>query len=220
MDRNAFECVDLGVAEPQHERCDVVLGADDAHADGVERALCGRLPYFEVEVRPERRAAVARAGHHVALRDGELAGLKPQVDAVAARAAPLGVDALLQVVAEAQDMAVDGRMSVAERDVEGASVAARRHREARDVAVAHGDELLAHRTVGLDVDAAVEVARAQLAEVGRIEPGDLPDGVEVSGRILACEGSRAARRKEHQGQKVSHSSFSLMSVATRSPTVS
>lgn len=131
-----------------------------------------------------------------------------------------GVDALLQVVAEAQDVAVDGRMSVAERDVEGASVAAGRHREPRDVAVGHGDQLLAHGAVGLDVDPAVEVARTQLAEVGRIESGDLPDGEEVLRGVSVRPGRRAARRKEQQCQKVSHSSFSLMSEATVSPTVS
>ena len=76
----------------------------------------------------------------------------------------------LDVVAETLQVAVDGRRAVAQREVDGATVAAARDRETRDITVGHGDERTTHFAVGLDVHSGMEVSGAQFAEVGRVEP--------------------------------------------------
>ena len=86
---------------------------------------------------------------------------------------------LFDIVAETLQVAVNGRRAVAQRDVDGPAIAARRKAHARDIAVGHGHEGLALRAVGLDVDAGVEMRRTHLAEVGRVEPRHVAYGVNV-----------------------------------------
>lgn len=92
-------------------------------------------------------------------------------------------------------MAVDGRRAVAQREVDGASVTARLHHHARDVAVHDGHDAFALHAVGLDVDPRMEMARADLAEVGRVEPRHPFDRVAVGVGIEAL-GRGTARTEQ------------------------
>ena len=89
------------------------------------------------------------------------------------------------------------------------------------MAVGHGHERFALDAVGLDVHTGVEVARAQFAEVGRVEARRLADrediviGMEPLGGCL-----RTGRGQENRYQKSSHVSVSLTSAEAASITVS
>lgn len=106
----------------------------------------------------------------------------------------------LDVVAETLEVAVDDRRAVAEREVDGASVAARLQCHARNVAVGHGHDRFALLGVGLDVHARMEMPGAYLAEIGRVEPlFQIPQGVDVILRVeLLSPHSRSDCRKQKQ----------------------
>ncbi len=194
----SVERVYLRVVEAQDAGRQVVVGADYALAYDVEAAARGRLAQFVVEVGAHRRAAVAREPHAVAPPHGPRLGPEVQVDAVGASPPPFGLDMPLDVVAEALQVAVDGRRAVGEGEIEGPPVAAGCHGDARDVAVVGGHQGLALRAVGLDVDARVEVARAHLAEVGRIETRCVAHGESV---VARCGGTGPAGRGGEEDQK-------------------
>jgi hypothetical protein len=64
------------------------------------------------------------------LADGQFAVTEKEVEAVLALGAAFLRDELFDVVAEALQMAVDGRRAVVQRQVDGPSVAAGRYRQA------------------------------------------------------------------------------------------
>lgn len=105
---------------------------------------------------------------------------------------------LLDVVAETLQVAVNGRRAVAQREIDGPAIAARRKAHARNVTVGHGHEGLALRAVGFDVDACVEMRRAHLAEVGRVEPRHVAYGVNVIAGIEPLGLCRRADRGKQQ----------------------
>ena len=175
--------IGLEVADADDRGRQIVFGPDDAQTHGVEGALRGCLADFVVQVRSERGPAVARVAHRVALPDGEAVGGAPEVDLVAALAEPFAADEGFEVVAEAREVAVDGRGAVVEGDVERPSVTRGADGDARDVAVGHGDQRFAFDAVGLDIHTRVEMVGAHLSEVGRVESLHAAHGKEVVGRI-------------------------------------
>lgn len=154
---NPVQRIDLDVVQAHDPGREVVLGADHPFAHDVAEPLRRRVAQFEVEVRAHRRAAVARKSDRVALPDGPLRGVEPEVRAVRTVAVALFAHAFFDVVAEPLQVAVHGRRAVVERQVDRPSVASRGQRDARHVAVGHGHEELAFHAVGLDVDARVEM---------------------------------------------------------------
>ena len=218
---DALHGVDLDVVDPHDARREVVVGADDPGAYDVVKPLRAGVAQFVVEVRPHRRAAVARITDHVALLHGPGVGAEPEVYAVRAAGVALFAHALLDVLAEALQVAVDGRRAVVQREVDGAPVAVGAQAYARDVAVGHGHEGFALGTVGLDVDARVEMRRAHLAEIGRVEPFDVADRVYVllRGGVLS-PGPEAGGGQYQQCQNSSHVSVSVTSPEAASTTVS
>ena len=129
--------------------------------------------------------------------------------------------ALLDVLAEALQVAVYGGRAVVQREVDGAPVAVGAQAYARDVAVGHGHEGFALGTVGFDVDARVEMPGAHLAEIGRVEPFDVADRVYVllRGGVLS-PGPEAGGGRYEQYQNSSHVSVSVTSPEAASTTVS
>ena len=126
-------------------------------------------------------------------------------------------------------MAVDGRRTVPERQVERPPVAAGRNRHARNIAVGHGHQRMALLAVGLDVHTGVEVSRAQFTEIGRKEPRSLLYGKNIivgieplpAVRSLGLSRGPGARRgQKHRCQKSSHVSVSLTNCAAASITAS
>ena len=93
-------------------------------------------------------------------------------------------------------MAIDGRLSILECEVDGTAIATRLYRDARDVAIGYGHQRFAFHAVGLDVDAGMKMARAHLAEVGRVETRHLTDGVDVVRRVEFC--LRQARKGDER----------------------
>ena len=197
------------------------MGADDPGAYDVVKPLRAGVAQFVVEVRPHRRAAVARITDHVALLHGPGVGAEPEVYAVRAAGVALFAHALLDVLAEALQVAVYGRRAVVQREVDGAPVAVGAQAYARDVAVGHGHEGFALGTVGFDVDARVEMPGAHLAEIGRVEPFDVADRVYVllRGGVLS-PGPDAGGSRYEQYQNSSHVSVSVTSPEAASTTVS
>lgn len=219
--RNALQGVHLDVVQTHDAGRQVVFGADDPLADDVVEPLRRGVADLEVEVRAHRRAAVARESDHVALLYGPRLGTEEEVDAVRPAGRALLPDVLLDVVAEALQVAVNGRRAVAQREVDGSAVAARREAHARDVAVGDGHQRFALRAVGLDVDARVEMPRAHLAEVGRVEPRHVAYGINVIAGIEPLGLRPGTDRAEQQnGQKSSHVSVSLTIAEAASSTAS
>ena len=218
---DALHGVDLDVVDPHDARREVVMGADDPGAYDVVKPLRAGVAQFVVEVRPHRRAAVARIAHHVALLHGPGVGAEPEVYAVRAAGVALFAHALLDVLAEALQVAVYGGRAVVQREVDGAPVAVGAQAYARDVAVGHGHEGFALGTVGFDVDARVEMPGAHLAEIGRVEPFDVADRVYVllRGGVLS-PGPEAGGGRYEQYQNSSHVSVSVTSPEAASTTVS
>ena len=215
LDR-ALHGVDLDVVDPHDAQREVVMGADDPGAYDVVKPLRAGVAQFVVEVRPHRRAAVARITDHVALLHGPGVGAEPEVYAVRAAGVALFAHALLDVLAEALQVAVYGGRAVVQREVDGAPVAVGAQAYARDVAVGHGHEGFALGTVGFDVDARVEMRWAHLAEIGRVEPFDVADRVYVllRGGMLS-PGPEAGGGQYQQCQNSSHVSVSVTSPRDR-----
>ena len=151
-----------------------------------------------MEVWAARRTAVARVSHHVALLHGPGSGTEPEVHAVRPAFVTLPAHVPLDVVAETPEVAVDDRRAVAEREVDGAPVAARLQYHARNVAVGRGHDRFALLGVGLDVHARMEMPGTDFAEIGRVEPlFELPQGVDVVvGVELLALCPEAGRRKQ------------------------
>ena len=195
---HALHGVDLDVVQAHDARRIFVPGADDSFADGVVEPLGLRVADFVMEVRAARRTAVARVSHHVALLHGPGSGTEPEVHAVRTAFVTLPAYVPLDVVAETPEVAVDDRRAVAEREVDGAPVAARLQYHARNVAVGRGHDRFALLGVGLDVHARMEMPGTDFAEIGRVEPlFELPQGVDVVvGVELLALCPEAGRRKQ------------------------
>ena len=190
-------------------------------ADDVVEPLRRGVADLEVEVRAHRRAAVARESDHVALLHGPRPGPKKRLTPFARRAVRSLPDVLLDVVAEALQVAVNGRRAVAQREVRrlcrsrpprGSRARRSRRRRPPEVAL---------RAVGLDVDARVEMPQAHLAEVGRVEPCHVAYRINVIAGIEPLGLRPGTDRAEQQnGQKSSHVSVSLTIAEAASSTAS
>ena len=192
---NSAHGVDLDIVHLHHVGRDGVLGLQHALRDDVIRLLRLGVAYLVMEVGPHRRTRITRSGDLLAARHAKLVGRADYVDPTASEAVPLGEDEVGDILAEPRQMAVNGGSAVGMGDVKRKAVPRRRLQNARHVTVCRRHDRLALHAVGLDVDPRMEMARADLAEVGRVEPRHPFDRVAVGVGIEAL-GRGTARTEQ------------------------
>jgi hypothetical protein len=195
--------------EPSDERRSHV-GDRETGRHRVDRAL-RRVANLEVQVR-NAHAGLAREADHVPSADGKLAGRERAVEVGRSGFLLPVPDGVGQRPAEAREVCVQGRTTVAQLHVDGATVPAARDAGARDVPVGDGKAAEADLAAGGEVDSRVEVAGPELAETG----GDALPGVRgpqqiVRGRCRTRETRKPGEQRYTECRRSHHGASNLAS---------